>query len=229
MWWAGTWSDEPDPAIGREVFGNVPGALLALFYVTVSGFLFLAFYLLGAAGKELAARRCRRSRAPVEAPPPRGPRGSSNEHAAEGSSGAGLMHSAIYYGFIVLFLGTVTLEIDHLLPADLKFLEGRVYQVYSFVLDAFGLIFLVGIAWAAVRRYWQRPQRLVSKSKPEDAWVSGGARPARDHRPRGGSCTHLSDRSARLRNLVLRRLRTQRSRPRVGRRRAPIRCCGLLT
>ena len=170
MWWAGTWSDEPDPAIGREVFGNVPGALLALFYVTVSGFLFLAFYL-------LAQRAKNWQRGAAE---DRGRLWKRRLHAArEGlqmntllrDRQAGLMHSAIYYGFIVLFLGTVTLEIDHLLPADLKFLEGRVYQVYSFVLDAFGLIFLVGIAWAAVRRYWQRPQRLVSKSKPEDAWV----------------------------------------------------------
>ena len=37
---------------------------------------------------------------------------------------AGMMHWAIYVGFIVLFLGTVTLEIDNLLPANLKFLEG---------------------------------------------------------------------------------------------------------
>jgi Fe-S oxidoreductase/nitrate reductase gamma subunit len=84
---------------------------------------------------------------------------------------AGLMHSAIYFGFIVLFLGTVTLEIDHLLPGNLKFLEGRVYQAYSFILDAFALVFLAGLAWAAARRYGQRPWRLRSKTKPEDAWI----------------------------------------------------------
>ena len=150
MWWAGTWSDEPDPAIGREVFGNVPGALLALFYVTVSGFLFLAFYL-------LAQRAKNWQRGAAE---DRGRLWKRRLHAArEGlqmntllrDRQAGLMHSAIYYGFIVLFLGTVTLEIDHLLPADLKFLEGRVYQVYSFILDAFGLISMTTIAliWKA--------------------------------------------------------------------------------
>ena len=31
---------------------------------------------------------------------------------------ARLMHSMVYYGFVVLFLGTVTLEIDHLLPTE---------------------------------------------------------------------------------------------------------------
>jgi Fe-S oxidoreductase/nitrate reductase gamma subunit len=84
---------------------------------------------------------------------------------------AGLMHSAIYFGFLVLFLGTVTLEIDHLLPGNLKFLHGGVYQGYSLVLDAFALVFLGGIAWAALRRYVQRPWRLRSKTKPEDAWI----------------------------------------------------------
>ena len=106
------------------------------------------------------------------------------------------MHAMVYYGFIVLFLGTVTLEIDHLMPSALKFLEGGVYQGYSAVLDAAGLVFLGGIAWAVVRRYGQRPGRLRTKTKPEDAWilfllaligVSGllteGARIAVDGRP----------------------------------------------
>ena len=70
---------------------------------------------------------------------------------------AGLMHSAIYYGFIVLFLGTVTLEIDHLLPNNLKFLDGGFYQGYSFILDLFAGVFLGGLAWAAVRRYGTAP------------------------------------------------------------------------
>ena len=47
------------------------------------------------------------------------------------------MHLAIYAGFLVLFLGTVTLEIDHLAPESLKFLEGAVYQWYSAILDLF--------------------------------------------------------------------------------------------
>ena len=40
---------------------------------------------------------------------------------------AGLMHSMVYFGFLVLFAGTVTLEIDHILPNQFKFLEGSVY------------------------------------------------------------------------------------------------------
>ena len=59
---------------------------------------------------------------------------------------AGLMHSMVYYGFLVLFLGTVVLEIDHLLPAGLKFLQNDVYKGYSLVLDAAAVVFLGGLA-----------------------------------------------------------------------------------
>ena len=47
-----------------------------------------------------------------------------------------LMHSMIYFGFLVLLGVTTVLEIDHQLPEDLKFLHGRTYQAYSFVGDA---------------------------------------------------------------------------------------------
>jgi Fe-S oxidoreductase/nitrate reductase gamma subunit len=84
---------------------------------------------------------------------------------------AGLMHSMIYYGFVVLLLGTITIEIDHLLPANLKFLEGAFYQGYSAVLDGAALLMLAGIVWAAVRRWGFRPWRIRLKTKAEDAWI----------------------------------------------------------
>ena len=170
LWWAGTWSHESSPAVGREIFGNIPGPVVALFYVTVSAFIFVVFYL-------FALRTMNWERG---APESRRGLLKRRVHAArEGlqmktllrDPAAGLMHSAVYYGFVVLFLGTVTLEIDHLLPSGLKFLEGRVYQGYSLVLDAFAVIFLGGLAWAAGRRYLQRPWRLRSKTKSEDAWI----------------------------------------------------------
>jgi hypothetical protein len=37
---------------------------------------------------------------------------------------AGIMHSLIYFGFLVLLGVTTMLEIDHQLPEDLKFLHG---------------------------------------------------------------------------------------------------------
>jgi Fe-S oxidoreductase/nitrate reductase gamma subunit len=84
---------------------------------------------------------------------------------------SGMMHAMIYYGFIVLFIGTVILEIDHLLPVQYKFLQGTFYEGYSAVLDAAAIVYLVGIAWAAVRRYVVKPWRIRSKTRPEDAWI----------------------------------------------------------
>src|SRR3712207_4207261 len=84
---------------------------------------------------------------------------------------AGLMHSMIYFGFLVLLAVTTTLEIDHQLPEGAKFLQGRTYQAYSLVADGAGVVFLVGVAWAAARRYIQRPYRIRIKSKPEHAVI----------------------------------------------------------
>jgi Fe-S oxidoreductase/nitrate reductase gamma subunit len=84
---------------------------------------------------------------------------------------AGWMHAMIYWGFVVLFLGTATLEIDHLLPDGLKFLHGVVYEGYSLILDVAGVVFVAGVLWAIVRRYGVRPWRLRSKTRDEDAWI----------------------------------------------------------
>ena len=88
-------------------------------------------------------------------------------------SAAGLMHSMIYFGFLVLLGVTTVLEIDHQLPEDLKFLQGRTYQAYAFVGDAAGLVFVGGIVWAILRRYVQRPYRIRIKTKPEHALILG--------------------------------------------------------
>jgi Fe-S oxidoreductase/nitrate reductase gamma subunit len=86
---------------------------------------------------------------------------------------AGVMHSMIYFGFLVLTAVTAVLEIDHQLPEDAKFLHGVTYQGYAFVGDAAGLVFLAGIAIAVVRRYVVRPYRIRIKSKPEHAVILG--------------------------------------------------------
>ncbi len=159
-----------EPAVGREVFGNIPPSLRAVFYVGVAAFLFLMFHLFslrarnwdrGAAERRLGlwAARVREL-----------DRGLRMKTLMEDRA-AGLTHAAIYYGFIVLFLGTVTLEIDHLLPEPMTFLNGLTYQVYSAILDLAGVVFLLGLAMAAVRRYLQRPWRLRAKTKPEDGWI----------------------------------------------------------
>ncbi|HXV72094.1 MAG TPA: (Fe-S)-binding protein [Acidimicrobiia bacterium] len=166
----GTLPEHPHFEIGREVFGNVPDAVVVVFYVGVAVFLWLTFHL-------FAVRSVNwRQGAPEDRS---GKWGHRLHRLYEGLTmrtlmrdpRSGVMHSMVYYGFIVLFLGTVTLEIDHLLPANLKFLHGGFYLGYSLVLDLAALVFLGGIAMAVAIRYLIRPWRIRSKTKPQDTLI----------------------------------------------------------
>jgi len=170
LWWLGTLPGEPVITVGRLVFGDIPAPLVALFYVAVATFLGVSVWLfaLRARSWERGAWEWRPDRTKERLLRLRD--GLSMRTVLE-DPGAGVMHALIYYGFIVLFLGTVTLEIDHLLPVGWKFLHGGIYQGYSAILDLAGVVFLVGLAWAAVRRYLAPPLRLRMKTKPEDAWI----------------------------------------------------------
>lgn len=170
MWWLGSLPGHFIPEVGREVFGNISPALQALFYVGIASFLPLTLYLFS-----LRAQNWERGSDETRT-------GRWAERLRMLGSGltmktllrdraAGLMHAMIYYGFVVLFLGTVTLEIDHLLPESLKFLEGNTYKIYSAILDLAAVVFVLGIVWAVVRRYGQQPWRLRLKTKAEDAWI----------------------------------------------------------
>jgi Fe-S oxidoreductase len=168
----GTLPEHPEVEVGREVFGNIPEELVVVFYVTLAVFVWLAFHLFARRAESWALGRAERRT------------GMWGRRARDLSAGlrmktlmrdprAGVMHSMIYYGFIVLFLGTVTLEIDHLLPANLKFLQGKVYQGYSAILDLASLVYLGGLALAIANRYLVPTRRIRTKTKPEDAVILG--------------------------------------------------------
>jgi Fe-S oxidoreductase len=170
LWWMGTLPGHNLPEVGREVFGNIPGALQAVFYVGVGAFLSLALYLFAERSRNWE-RGDSESRTGRWRERLRNLRVGLTMQSLLRDRAAGLMHALIYYGFILLFLGTVILEIDHLLPESLKFLEGTFYKVYSAVLDGAAIALIVGVVWAGVRRYGQAPWRLRSKTRPEDAWI----------------------------------------------------------
>jgi Fe-S oxidoreductase len=166
----GTLPGDFAPDVGRVVFGNVPGWLQAVFYVTTATFLAVAAFLFA-----------QRSRSWIRGGPDNRT-GLWRERLRQLDRGlrmktllrdrdAGMMHAMVYFGFLALFAGTVTLEIDHLLPNRWKFLQGGFYLGYSAILDLAALVFLGGLAWAFFRRYVQRPWRLRSKTKPEDGWI----------------------------------------------------------
>jgi Fe-S oxidoreductase/nitrate reductase gamma subunit len=83
------------------------------------------------------------------------------------------MHSLIYFPFLILFAVTNVLIIEEQLPESLKFLHGDTYRAYSLVGDVAGVLFIIGVGWAIVRRYIQRPYRLRIKTRPEDAAILG--------------------------------------------------------
>jgi Fe-S oxidoreductase/nitrate reductase gamma subunit len=86
---------------------------------------------------------------------------------------AGVIHSLIYFPFLILFAVTVILIINEKVPSSWKFLHGQLYQGYKFIGDTAGVLFLVGVIWAILRRYVQRPYRLRVKTRPEDALILG--------------------------------------------------------
>lgn len=84
-----------------------------------------------------------------------------------------VMHQAIFWGMIFLFVGTALATIDQdftNLLLDWQLLSGRFYLLFEFVLDVFGIVLLVGVAMAAYRRYVMRPERLQPKRKRISLW-----------------------------------------------------------
>jgi len=158
-----------EDAVTREVFGGIPGPLKAAFYIVIPLVLIYGSVLFSqrvrnwergrpdnrALNTKTVKRRARDFRAGVYM------------KTLLRDPAAGLMHSLIYFSFLVLLAVTTILEINHQLPDGLKFLEGGVYQGYSFVADVAGVALVVGCAWALVRRYVQKPYRIRIKTKPE--------------------------------------------------------------
>ena len=164
-----------DSAISREVFGGIPGPIQAAFYsiipmLVIWGSLRFADRIRNwergtSDRRRTTTKNVKRRLADY--------RSGVYMRTLLRDSAAGLMHSMIYFGFMVLLGVTTTLEIDHQLPESLKFLHGRTYQAYALVGDLAGVVFTVGVLWAIVRRYVQRPYRIRIKTKPEHAAILG--------------------------------------------------------
>jgi Fe-S oxidoreductase/nitrate reductase gamma subunit len=161
--------------VQREVFTNVPSPVVVAFYASIATMLLVVAWL-----ASLRVRNYERG-GPDDR---RTNRNNAERRLRDFRSGvwmqtllrdpaAGLMHSCLYFGFIFLFIATVISEADHQMPDRFKFLHGDVYCAYSFGADLAGVIFLIGVSWAVVRRYVQRPYRIRIKTKPEDALILG--------------------------------------------------------
>ncbi len=164
-----------DSPVTREVFGGIPSSLKIAFYVMTSILLVYGAVLFGQRVKNWTRGKPddrRTTKKNVK-------RRLSNFRAGVymqtllRDPAAGIMHSLIYFSFLVLLAVTTVLEINHQVPEAWKFLNGNVYMAYSFIGDLAGLCLFVGVMWAIIRRYVQRPYRIRIKSKPEHAVILG--------------------------------------------------------
>ncbi|MBI4519009.1 MAG: (Fe-S)-binding protein [Deltaproteobacteria bacterium] len=72
----------------------------------------------------------------------------------------GLMHAFIFYGFLAQVVATSLISLQEW--SGIHFLQGATYRWYSLLSDSFGLLAIVGLAMALVRRTVMRPRHVVS-------------------------------------------------------------------
>jgi len=83
----------------------------------------------------------------------------------------GIMHGCIFFGFFVLIFGAAFDAGEFHITEPLfswAFLRGSFYMGFSFLMDLFGLLVLIGVLMAAYRRYIQKPDRLGYKGTSDN-------------------------------------------------------------
>lgn len=155
----------PSDVVTREIFWNVSSTGRLVFYalalVTVIAF---GYGVLRHAGKLIRAKPTDVSWAQIRAGAwQRALEILLNSSIARRNPLAGWMHRSIMWGFITLFIGTLIVAVEYdlfqtLLGRRHGFWIGRFFLAYELALDSMGILFLVGLAAALVRRYaFQQP------------------------------------------------------------------------
>ena len=160
-----------DSSVTREVFDNIPAWLKVAFYTVIpivivyGGFMFAQrmknWVRGGPDRRDLTPKNAKKRFENLRA--------GLYMQTLLRDPAAGIMHSMMYFGFLILLAVTTVLEINHQLPESAKFLHGTTYQAYSFVGDAAGVVFTAGVVWAILRRYVQKPYRIRIKTKIDHA------------------------------------------------------------
>jgi Fe-S oxidoreductase len=74
----------------------------------------------------------------------------------------GLMHAAIFWGFLVLTIGTADIATGGIVQAVVRWpFEGALWAVVAFLQNAFAVLVIFGVAYAYWRRMVSRPRRLT--------------------------------------------------------------------
>ncbi len=164
----------------RETFGNIPhGSVILFYFLTV---LTLAVFAYGVwrrfklwrqgvpiAAGELLAGNLRQIWGKLKPGLRRLLAEGLGQARVRGRGLPSVAHICLFAGFMMLFLGTTLLEIDHLasgISHALKFHKGTYYVIYEFTLDVFGLLFLAGCLYFL----WRRTQRPASVGHRGTDW-----------------------------------------------------------
>jgi Fe-S oxidoreductase/nitrate reductase gamma subunit len=147
----------------REIFRNFPFFMQAAFYVVamlaVAAFLYgfwrrIAKYRKGSVAPRFdhLGARIRRAAGLM----------ATNSTIWKRDPYAGVGHLLIFWGFVVLFIGTTIVAIDHdfLRFFDVQLLKGSFYLGFSLSMDVAGVLFILGLAMMMVRRGGMRPAQL---------------------------------------------------------------------
>src|SRR5271165_1285579 len=82
---------------------------------------------------------------------------------------AGVGHALVFYGFLVLFAGTLVLGLDSDFTVPVfhwHFWQGGFFLGYKLALDIAGIMLLAGLCTLATNRWIRRPERLEYRSPP---------------------------------------------------------------
>ncbi len=164
----------------RETFANLPTWAVAFWYFLIflsTGILFYGIYRL--------AQKYRQGRGPAELDRPARRVGRtlkivlSHSWIRRRDPLSGFAHLFVFYGFMVLFVGTAILAFQDDVAGKLgfEFWKGWFYEAYSLFLDVFGAMLVVGLIVLAVKRGILRPFRLdywrPDREPGEPGWNRG--------------------------------------------------------
>lgn len=144
----------------REIFGNIPGWAQTVFYLLALAAVVAWVY--GIVRRVRLWRQGRRDGAPINVA--LAARRLLHDVLLQRRlrmrrPWASLAHKLMFWGFVVLLIGTTLVAIEHILadllghePNNPVFHKGVYFGVYELTLDAFGIAFLVGCTTLLVRR-----------------------------------------------------------------------------
>lgn len=168
----------PPGTVTREVFENFSTGEEILFYgMTVFATVVFLYYMRRRIMKYSRGRLAYRLKVPMNRLVKRSVEIGTNSTVAKRDPLAGLAHLAIFWGFIILLIGTAILTVDYdiirkIFGPEKSFFKGTFYRIYSVILDVFGVAFIGGLLIMGMRRKLMKPKKLdyTRAEKPEGGY-----------------------------------------------------------